>query len=123
MKLRIKGNSLRLRLSKTEIKNFGELGIIEERTEFPNGKFFQYTLERKPGIDNLEGAFYGNCISVFVPEEITAKWVNSDMVGFEHRMDMGDGKELFLLIEKDFVCLDQTSEDQKDNFPNPNKGH
>jgi hypothetical protein len=29
-------------------------------------------------------------------------------------------QELFLLIEKDFVCLDNTFEDQSDNYPNPN---
>ena len=34
---------------------------------------------------------------------------------------IGKGKDLFLLIEKDFVCLDHTFEDQSDNYPNPNK--
>jgi hypothetical protein len=32
---------------------------------------------------------------------------------------MENGKELFLLLEKDFVCLDETIEDQSDNYPNP----
>ena len=41
--------------------------------------------------------------------------------GFENNMDFGDGKQLFLLIEKDFVCLDETIEDQSDNYENPSK--
>ena len=30
-----------------------------------------------------------------------------------------DGTEIFILIEKDFKCLDNTEEDQTDNFANP----
>ncbi len=39
---------------------------------------------------------------------------NTDEVGFENEQ----GK-LFLLVEKDFTCLDNVSEDQSDNYPNP----
>ena len=120
MKLRIKGNSLRLRLTRSEIANFGEEGLLEEKTEFINGTFFSYTLQRKPGIDKLEAMFIGNRISIFVPETMAHEWTTTDIVGFENKMDIGDGKQLFLLIEKDFVCLDNTFEDQRDNFPNPN---
>jgi hypothetical protein len=35
-------------------------------------------------------------------------------------MEIGNDKYLFLLVEKDFVCLDNTVEDQSDNYPNPN---
>lgn len=121
MKIRIKGNSIRYRLTKTEIDNFGKNGCLEEKTEFVNGHSFHYRLEKKGGIENLEASFSGNRICIFVPQNISAEWINTDVVGFNHKMDIGDGKELFLLIEKDFVCLDHTFEDQSDNFPNPNK--
>ena len=120
MKLRIKGNSIRLRLTKTEIANFGKHGFLEERTEFINGVSFGYTLQTRPGIVQLEAAFSENRISVFVPEIITRQWTTTDIVGFENKMDIGNSKQLFILIEKDFVCLDNTFEDQSDNFPNPN---
>lgn len=120
MKLRLKGNSIRLRLTKTEIVNFGEQWVIEERTEFPNGSFFEYTLQGKTGIDKLEAEFSTNKVTVFVPINLLQQWTTTDIVGFEHKMDLGDGKHLFLLIEKDFVCLDNTFEDQSDNYPNPN---
>ena len=121
MKIRIKGNSIRYRLTQTEIVNFGKNGYLEERTEFLNGTAFHYRLEKKTGITNLEASFSGNNICVFVPESIADKWITTDIVGFDNRIKIGEGKELFLLIEKDFVCLDHTFEDQSDNYPNPNK--
>ncbi|HMK27274.1 MAG TPA: hypothetical protein VK483_14680 [Chitinophagaceae bacterium] len=121
MKVRIKGNSIRYRLTKTEIANFGKLGWLEEKTEFLNGPSFHYCLEKKTGIENIEASFSGNRICIFVPENIAAEWTTTDVVGFDTKMDIGDGKDLFLLIEKDFVCLDHTFEDQSDNYENPNK--
>jgi len=35
-------------------------------------------------------------------------------------MKINDDQSLYLLIEKDFKCLDETTEDQSDNFENPN---
>jgi hypothetical protein len=120
MKIRLNGNSIRYRLSKTDIANFGEHGLIEEKTEFPNNKSFYYCLQKKEGIKNIEATFSENRICIFVPEIIAAEWTTTDVVGFDSKMSLGEEKELLLLIEKDFVCLDQTWEDQHDNYPNPN---
>lgn len=121
MKIRIKGNSIRYRLTKTEIDNFGKHGHLEERTEFPDGFSFHYKLEKKSGIENMEASFSGNRICIFVPEKIVTEWITTDIVGYDHKIKLDGDKELFLLIEKDFVCLDETIEDQSDNYPNPNK--
>lgn len=121
MKIRMKGNSIRYRLTKTDVSNFGKHGFIEETTEFLNDHFFQYRLEKKTGITSLQAYYAANRICIFVPENIADEWINTDVVGFDNKMNIGDGKELFLLIEKDFVCIDHTFEDQSDNYPNPNK--
>jgi hypothetical protein len=121
MKIRIKGNSIRYRLTKTEIDNFGKNGYLEERTDFPGSQSFYYRLERKENIDNLETSFSENRITLYVPVNLSDEWTTTDIVGYDHKMKMGDGKELFLLIEKDFICLDHSLEDQSDNYPNPNK--
>jgi predicted nucleotidyltransferase len=121
MKIRIKGNSIRYRLTKTEIDNFGKNGLLEEETEFLNGPSFHYRLEKKAGIENMEASFFGNRICIFVPENMATEWTTTDIVGYDYKMKIGEGKELFLLIEKDFVCIDHTFEDQSDNYPNPNK--
>ena len=119
MKIRIHGNSIRYRLSKTDITNFGIAGFVEEKTEFANAVSFHYRLEKKKNIENPEASFSGNRISIFVPEKLVTGWTTNDIVGFENRMEIGEGKSLLLLIEKDFVCLDPAMEDQSDNYPNP----
>lgn len=109
-----------MRLSQSEITKFGEEGIIEEKTEFSNGSFLSYTIERKEGSTRLEAGLSGNSITIYVPESIALEWTTTDIVGFDNKMEWANEKELFLLIEKDWVCLDNSFEDQSDNFPNPN---
>lgn len=119
MKIRIKGNSIRLRLTKTEVDNFSANGFVEEKTEFGDNHF-SYKMECSAHHQELTAVYQGNLIIVFIPEAIAHNWTSTDLVGFENKMDIGNNKQLFLLVEKDFVCLDNTFEDQSDNFPNPN---
>lgn len=121
MKIRIKGNSIRYRLTKTEIANFGKNGYLEEKTSFPGGAAFHYRLEKKDDSEDMTASFSDNTLIVSVPEKIAAEWTTTETVGFNHTLALDQGRELFLLIEKDFVCLDHTFEDQSDNYPNPNK--
>lgn len=121
MKIRIKGNSIRLRLTKTEVENFGKNGVYEEQTQMIGG-VFNYKLERSSEHDTLAAEWVGdkNLIVFYMPEHISREWVETNEVGFQHKLQLENGTELFLLIEKDFVCLDNTFEDQSDNYPNPN---
>jgi len=123
MKIRIKGNSIRYRLSQSEVKRFSETGHIMESTVFGDvpEKCFNYALRSKAGIAGMEAAFEGTTICLFVPEEAVQHWYHSEQIGFENNYDVAAGTSLHLLLEKDFVCLDKTDEDQSDNYPNPNK--
>ena len=119
MKIRIKGNSIRIRIVKTELDTFGKDGILEERTDFGNAALI-YRLQSKQGIQQLEAAMEDNIITLYVPEEMKQEWVNTNVVGYNNNMELGNGKKLFLLLEKDFKCLDaEVLEDQSDNFDNP----
>jgi hypothetical protein len=51
---------------------------------------------------------------MFMPNAMAEEWTSTDQVGFEN-----NGGQLYLLIEKDFKCLDNVAEDQSDNYPNP----
>ena len=119
MKIRIKENSIRIRLTKSEVDYFGTNGYLEEKTEFGNSELV-YALQSKAGINEITASFEGNTITVNMPETLKKEWVETNITGYENKMDIGMGKQLFLLIEKDFVCLDNTFEDQSDNYPNPN---
>jgi hypothetical protein len=120
MKLRIKGNSLRIRLSRSEVDTFAKTGYLEERTEFGNTAFI-YALKSKEGIGALEAAFTDGTITMFVPADIPAAWATNETVGHNNNFDIGNGKKVFLLLEKDFKCIDNTEEDQSDNYEHPTK--
>ena len=119
MKLRIKGNSLRIRLTKTEVSKLAETGYLEEQTIFPNNRFI-YALQ-KTDAAALSATFESNKITMLVPDLFIKDWPVNDVVGLDTKMQLPNNESLFLLIEKDFVCLDETTEDQRDNYENPNK--
>ncbi|RYE35813.1 MAG: hypothetical protein EOP42_05595 [Sphingobacteriaceae bacterium] len=121
MKIRIKGNSVRLRLSRSEIELFGKEGYLEEVTEFANGTF-SYAIQKLFEGRSLDASFTEQKLTVFVPQAVMQEWVNTDIVGFDHHLPVGEDKTLFLLIEKDYKCIDgDAAEDQSDYFDNPVK--
>ncbi len=121
MKIRIKGNSVRLRLSKPEIELFGREGYLEEKTEFLDNTFC-YAIQKLFDGHSLDASFTGHKLTVYVPKSVMHEWVNTDVVGFNHYLPLPDGKTLFLLIEKDYKCIDgDASEDQSDYYDNPVK--
>lgn len=122
MKLRIKGNSIRLRLSQTEVKKFGETEICFDTISFGENEL-TYQLHMAE-VESVSAEFGNNTIEVAVPYELGENWVKDDeMVGFEHNQSFENGEQLYILIEKDFQCLsDRKNEDENDNYPNPNAG-
>ncbi|NAS10567.1 DUF7009 family protein [Poritiphilus flavus] len=118
MKIRIKGNAVRYRLTKSEVETFCQTGRYEEKTAFQSNTL-TYVLETKAGISELEADFKEDSIVLYLPEEVRANWATSDRVGYSNSVDWNDESKLSLLVEKDFTCLDNTIEDQSDNYPNP----
>ena len=51
MKLRLQGNSVRLRLTRSEVERLRETGLVEESIEFDSGESLVYRLQsrREPG--------------------------------------------------------------------------
>lgn len=120
MKLRIKGNSIRLRLSQSEVSDFEKSGSIEERTIFPSGSALVYTLARGDH-DEFQVELAGSNVIISVPHDIASKWCQGNEVGMDSFIPLTDDQTLRVLIEKDFACLtDRDHEDESDNFPNPN---
>lgn len=112
MKIRIKGNSLRYRLTKSEIAKLWSAGFLEERTEFA-GKTLVYAIVTAND-DKLSADYIADRIVLSMPRTMIDELNNTDRVGF----DDGTGP-VSLLVEKDFVCIDRVEEDQRDNYPNP----
>lgn len=120
MKIRIKENSLRIRLLKSEVDKLEAEGYLETETSFVNNKLV-YALESIEEGNQLTVDFLDNKITMFVPLALLNGWAQNSVVGFSAQMPLTENGSLFLLLEKDFVCTDATTEDQSDNFSNPNK--
>ncbi|MDF2694542.1 MAG: hypothetical protein K0S65_2925 [Labilithrix sp.] len=119
MKLRIRGDSIRLRLSQAEVAALGEGGRVEEATGFGPGHELVYAVFS--GGTTLAATLSGSRIEVAIPSNVARDWATSETVGIEGVQDAGAGRTLRILIEKDFACLTtRPHEDDTDAFPNPN---
>lgn len=121
MKIRIKGNFIRYRLTQSEVRTLAETGHLEEQTRFAGGSAFRYALRTRTGLNGLDASFADGTITLWMPAEAAATWPDSEQVGFKNSVEVAPGEHLGLLLEKDFVCLDTVEEDQSDNYPNPRK--
>lgn len=119
MKLRIRGNSLRLRLSQTEVHAFAERGALAESTCFGPGTKLTYAMAFG---DAIGASLTSARIVVTVPAAVARTWATNEVVGLEAEQDTDDGGTLRILIEKDFACLKPRDEDDTDAYPHPDEG-
>jgi len=124
MKLRIKGDSLRLRVSRTEVARLLAGDCLEDTIHFaPEASAkFTYALQQEPSVSRPTVQFAGNKVMILIPADLANEWGVTDQVGIAEDIRLGDIGILALLIEKDFACLDRSEEDNEDTFPNPNVG-
>lgn len=119
MKLRIKGNSVRIRVNKLEVGKLSDTGYLQEDVLFAGNKFV-YALHSTESGHELSAVLDSNKMTMLVPKELIQNWPHNNIVGFEAKMPVGKNDVLYLLLEKDFACLDDT-EAKSDYYENPNK--
>ena len=122
MKLRIRGNSIRFRLTKEEVAKFGESGIVQDCIEFGVGedKKLFYRLENSENSAQINAVFENGRITLRIPKSAAEQWTRTEQVGFETKQLLDNENELRILVEKDFACLKPRSgEDNADTFPHP----
>ena len=120
MKLRIRDNSIRLRLTQTEVDLLKREGFVTAQTGFADGQVFGYTLESSPASVKPEASFSKSGIAVRVPESEVLAWSSSNQVSMSGSQQLDDGQTLAILVEKDFACLaPREGEDESDMFPHP----
>lgn len=123
MKLRIKGNSIRMRLSQGEVNTLQESGEVWDSTQFPSTLSLRYGVvtTSSPALKvNLD-----NCnIRLEVPLNQLEKWFDPAAVTIKNEIQLHGDENLLVLIEKDFQCLTKRpGEDESDLFPNPLEKH
>ena len=122
MKLRIKGNSIRLRLGQSEVRRLATDGIVEESTVFGPSRHecFAYAICASPEAAVVSARFADRRLLIRVPSDMIHEWSTTDQVGISALQRTGNEDGLRILIEKDFECIDgPPGESEEDAFPNP----
>ena len=120
MKIRIKDNSIRLRLTRGEVDTIRDTGEVISHTGFPGGRKFSYALESSPASVNPAAFYSDNEIRVRLPETVVLAWTSTEQVSIAGEQTLDDGEKLSILVEKDFNCLvPRPGEDESDMFANP----
>ncbi len=122
MKLRIRGNSLRFRLTQGEVVRLIAEGRISESVHFSPGleDKLTYSLETCTNTSEVSASLRGKEVNITIPAIEASQWANTARVGIEQNQIVGMGVDLRIVIEKDFRCLQpRLEEDESDNFPNP----
>jgi hypothetical protein len=121
----MRGNSIRLRLKKSEVEEFGANGCVEETIEFgaEENECFVYALASSENIETVRAAFENNRMTIFLPKAQAEEWTRTNQVGIGAEQIISGNKTLQILIEKDFACLEERpGEDDADTFPHPLAG-
>jgi hypothetical protein len=121
MKLRIRDNTIRLRLKRAEVEQIASGQSIVEETHFPES-VLTYRLEAN-GADKVSASFEGGNLAIRIPIDEARQWAQSDQVSIVAEQPIGDSGTLSLLIEKDFMCLSpghhRPDEDDVDTYAHP----
>jgi hypothetical protein len=120
MKLRIRANSLRLRVTRPELETLANGGRVVERIPFAGGAELKYELSVDANAPAFAANFRDNLISVRIPASEFRQWQREDQVSLRATQAAGSAAELSILVEKDFPCLTKREgEDDSDAFANP----
>ena len=119
MKLRIRGNSVRFRLSRTEMDQLEETGAVQDTIDFGPKTQLAYGL-KLDSQERLEVSYSADRIHVLVPEAMAQRWAQPGEVALQGEQALAGGGRLEILLEKDFACLTPREGDEDaDTFPNP----
>lgn len=114
MKLRIQGDSIRLRLTVSEVAAIGRGEAVQETTHLGEHRF-GYSLTPLTDEKSVSGTFDDGTMRVTLPASMARDWAETEEVSLH-----GATGAVSILIEKDFDCLEPRAGDEKlDTFPNP----
>lgn len=123
MKLRIRDNSIRLRLTQIEVEAVGREGVVKARVSVPGDTGLDYVLESSADISEPTARYSDGALTVIVPETAVQQWVSTEQVSIAADETLDDGEVLKILVEKDYACLaPREGEDESDMFPHPLAG-
>jgi hypothetical protein len=118
MKLRIVDDSLRLRLTRSEVALIERGEAVESRARFPGGSELAYALIVADAT-RISATFDADRIEVTLPRLVALPWAAGNEVSLHGEQPLDHGV-FQILVEKDFTCVEpREGEDQTDLYPNP----
>ena len=116
MKLRLRENSIRLRLNQSEVRELAGGGTLTEQVHFPGPAEVTYVLQ-SVSRSSVEASFQEGTIRVLAPENEIRNWANGESIGLYFEVPARLGP-LRIAIEKDLECVDGPPEEHdSDAFP------
>lgn len=122
MKMRILDQSIRFRLTQSEVQQFDQQGHVETHILFaPNAtQKLSYRIAQDDQATEVFADYLDHTVTVHVPHSIAQRWIHSDEVSFS--TPKATTESVFVLVEKDFQCLNpREGNDDQDTFPHPRK--
>ena len=120
MKLRIRGDSIRLRLTRGDVATLVEKGTIGERMRLSPDAALEYRLTADWHLGGARVSLASDVLEVRLPRDQIDRWAASNEVGIETLQANGSEGGLLVLVEKDFPCLTaRPHEDDSDAFDRP----
>lgn len=123
MKLRLRENSIRLRLLQSEVTQLRETGNVSETITLgvkPTEKFI-YALRVSDDLSDVHAQMLNNHIEIFLPVAEAEFWMNNDEeIGIYTVQSISSDIDLSITVEKDFACPTRPADlDNTDAFANP----
>ena len=85
MKLRLKGNSVRVRLDRRDLEGLIDRGRIDDSVRFAPGLAFSYAVEMGPAARERPKASYTDGrLTIRIDPDDAEEWLAGDRVGFDH---------------------------------------
>jgi|GEM_PF-4679391 len=103
MKLRLKGNTLRIRLSDRELSQLLVSRLIADMTQFPQGAELRTEIVMLSEASSISVTYRQDVIRISLPERAAQEWIESPTEELKVTLPV-DGGTLIVSVEKD---LDQ----------------
>ncbi len=122
MKVRLRKNTIRFRLTQTDVATLLKAGTVDDSTSFGPGadQRLSYSIRADEHGDKIAVGFCAGEIAVTVPAAALNEWLAGPQIELAGDQPIGDGEMIEIGIEKDLSCLKpRPGKDDEDTFPNP----
>lgn len=127
MKLRLRKNSVRVRMDRKDVAELLGLGHVLDTIRFGPGVDHTFTYAVVVGVapaGRPHAHYHAGRLVLTIDSEDAEAWAEGGAVGFDHEQPVNGGT-VRVILEKDFACLDRPAGDERDDewaFSNPTGG-